>query len=100
MMSDKAYPSKKKSCNACQLFDKVDLHTYAQFDQNLPCGSIVMSIFTNCLRTDAQTGSHNDYSAYQQVVQYDALLFVNSLIVNRLYEPWHVISNNVSFWQV
>ena len=26
----------------------VDMHTYATFDQNIPCGSRVMSILTNC----------------------------------------------------
>ena len=33
----------------------VDMHMYAKCDQNIPCGSSVMNIFTNCYRTDALT---------------------------------------------
>ena len=34
----------------------VDLHTFATLiDQHLPCGSRVMSIFTDCLQTDGLT---------------------------------------------
>ena len=29
--------------------DNVDMHTYAKFDQNIPCGSRVLSIFANRL---------------------------------------------------
>ena len=43
-------------------------------DQNIPCGSRVMSIFTNLPRMDGQmdggTDSHNDYSADPSVMQY------------------------------
>ena len=35
-----------ESCYACQWLDNVDMHTYAEFDQNILCGSSVMSIFT------------------------------------------------------
>ena len=31
---------------ACQWLDNVDMHTYAELDQNILCGSSVMSIFT------------------------------------------------------
>ena len=31
------------------------MHMYAKCDQNTPCGSRVMNIFTNCLRTDGRT---------------------------------------------
>ena len=34
--------------HACQWLDNVDIHAYAKFDQNIPCGSRVMSIFPNC----------------------------------------------------
>ena len=44
----------KKVCYACQWLDNVDMHTYANFDQNIPCGSRVMSIFTNWYLTDGQ----------------------------------------------
>ena len=30
-----------KGCYAFQWLDNVDMHTYAKYDQNLPCGSIV-----------------------------------------------------------
>ena len=33
---------------ACQWLGNVDMHMYAKFDQNTPCGSRVMNIFTNC----------------------------------------------------
>ena len=31
-----------------QWLDNVDMYTYAQFDQNISYGTIVMSNFTNC----------------------------------------------------
>ena len=31
------------------------MQMHAKFDQNIPCGSRVMNIFTNCSRTDGQT---------------------------------------------
>ena len=37
----------KKGCNACQWLDNVDMHTYAQMDQNKLCGSRVMKNFTS-----------------------------------------------------
>ena len=37
-----------KECFACQWLDDFDMHMYAKFDKNIPCGSRVMSIFTNC----------------------------------------------------
>ena len=37
----------KKGCYTCQWLDNVDIHLYAKFEQNIPCGSRVMSIFTN-----------------------------------------------------
>ena len=40
---------------ACQWLDNVDMHTYAKFDQNIPYGSSVMSIFTYFKRTDERT---------------------------------------------
>ena len=50
------------------------IYRYATFDQNILCGSRVMSIFTNCLqmdrRTDGQTGSHSVYSAHLRIVKY------------------------------
>ena len=33
------------------------MHTYAKFDQNIPCGSRVVSIFTNWLRADIPTNT-------------------------------------------
>ena len=36
----------KKGCYICQLLDNVDMHMYAKFDQNIPCGSRVTSILT------------------------------------------------------
>ena len=50
----------KNGCYACKLLDNVDMHKYAKFDQNIPCGSRVKSIFTNCQRTDGGTDSHSD----------------------------------------
>ena len=40
------------------------------YDQNIPSGSRVMSIFTNLSWTDGLTDSHSGYSAHLQVVQY------------------------------
>ena len=54
--------STKKGGFAGQWLDSVGMHTYAKFDQNIPCGSRVMNIFTNCKRTDRLT---------QWVVQYN-----------------------------
>ena len=42
------------------------MHTCAKFDQNIPFGSRVMSIFTKSYHTD----SHRDYSAHLRVVKY------------------------------
>ena len=38
----------KKCCYTCQWLDNADMHKYAKVDQNIPCGSRVMSIFPNC----------------------------------------------------
>ena len=35
---------------ACQWLGNVDMHLYANCDQNIPCGSRVMNIFTNGYR--------------------------------------------------
>ena len=43
----------------------VDMHN-ARCDQNIPCGSRVMNIFTNSV-TDERTDSHGDYSANNSV---------------------------------
>ena len=40
-----------EGCYARQWLDNVDMHLYANFDQNIPCGSRVMIIFTNCERS-------------------------------------------------
>ena len=45
-----------------------DMHAYAHFDQNIPCGSRVMSIFTRIDRR--MGGTHSDYSVHMRVVQY------------------------------
>ena len=37
------------------LLGNVDLHMYAKFSKNRPCGSRVMSIFTNRPQTDGRT---------------------------------------------
>ena len=37
-------PSIKKDCYACKWLENVDMRMYAKFDQNIPCGSRVMSI--------------------------------------------------------
>ena len=37
----------KRGCYACQWLDSVEMHAYAKFDPNIPCGSRVMNIFTN-----------------------------------------------------
>ena len=58
----------QKDCYACQWLDNADMHTYAQFDQNILCGLRVMNSFTNGL-TDRQTDSHSDYSAHLRDVQ-------------------------------
>ena len=34
---------------------EIDMHMYAKCDQNIPCGSRAMSIFTYCYRTDRLT---------------------------------------------
>ena len=43
---------------------------HAKCDQNIPRGSRVMNIFTNCQRTD----SHSDYIAGPMVVQYTSFM--------------------------
>ena len=40
----------KKGCYICRWLDKVDMHMYAIFDENIPCGSRVMSIFAVVVR--------------------------------------------------
>ena len=62
------------------------MHMYTKCDQNIPCGSRVMNIFTNCYwmdgRTDGwmnrqtyrRTDSHSDYSADPRVVQFQSLV--------------------------
>ena len=46
----------QKGCYIYQWLDNVDMHLYAKCDQNMPCGSRVMSIFTNANeRTDGRT---------------------------------------------
>ena len=42
-----------KDCDSCQWLANVDMYKYPKFNQNIPCGSRVMSIFTNL--TDGQT---------------------------------------------
>ena len=51
--------------------DKVDMYTYAKFDQNIHCGSdvIIFSLTANG-RTDGRTDSHSDYSVHMLVVQF------------------------------
>ena len=44
----------QKGCYACQWLDNIDMPTYEKFDKNIPCGSKVMSVFTNLLM-DGQT---------------------------------------------
>ena len=39
--------SMTKGCYTCQWLNNVGMHFYANFGQNRPCGSILMSIFTN-----------------------------------------------------
>ena len=56
----------KKDCSACQGIDSVDMHKYAKFDQNIPCGSRVLSIL---LTANGGTDSHSDYSAHMWIVQ-------------------------------
>ena len=53
----------KKGVYAYQWLVNVDTHVYAKFDQNLPCGSRVVSIFIY------QTDSHSDYSTHLWVVK-------------------------------
>ena len=43
--------SVKKCRYACQSLDNVDMYKHAKFHQNIPYGSIVISIFANCKRT-------------------------------------------------
>ena len=52
---------------ACQWLWNLDMHVYAKCDQNISCGSRVMTIFTNWPRMDGHTNS--DYRADQRVVQ-------------------------------
>ena len=56
LMLSEASPIKQRR-NTCQwVYDNVDMHTYAKFDQNKPCGSRVVSILlTANERTDGQT---------------------------------------------
>ena len=44
----------QKGCYACQWLSNVDMHTYANFDQNIPRGERVMSILTGG-RADRRT---------------------------------------------
>ena len=37
----------KKCGFACKWLGNVDMHMHAKCDKNIPCGSIVMNIFTN-----------------------------------------------------
>ena len=37
----------QKGCVTCQWLGNVDMRIYAKFDQYIPCGPRVMSIFTN-----------------------------------------------------
>ena len=45
MMLDKPL-SIKKCCYICQCLDFVDMHLFAKFDQYIPCGLRVMTIFS------------------------------------------------------
>ena len=45
----------KKCCYTVQWFENVGMHLYAKFDQNIPCCSKVMSIFTYWPQTGALT---------------------------------------------
>ena len=56
------------------------MYMYPNFGDNIPCGSRVISIFTNRPRTD----SHSDYSAHQSVVQL-GLLFSNTKVINKQF---------------
>ena len=38
----------KKGGLACQRLGNFDMHMEAKCDQNIPCGSRVMNIFTSC----------------------------------------------------
>ena len=42
-------------CPTLLWLDNVGMHKYAKVDQNITRGSRVLSIFTNCSRTDGQT---------------------------------------------
>ena len=47
---------------AWQSIDNIDIYKYANFYQNIPCCSRVISIFANWRRTDRQTDPHSDSS--------------------------------------
>ena len=40
------------------------------FDQNIPCGSRVISIFTNCKGMHERTDSHRDNSAHLRLTEF------------------------------
>ena len=67
IMLSNPYPSKRLL--HMPVVTNVGMHLNADFDQNIPCGSRVMSIFTNLPRADGRTDSHRDYSADPRVVQ-------------------------------
>ena len=67
----------QKCCYTCQWLDNADMHLYAKLEKNIPCGSRVMSIFTNYYWTDGQIDSHSDYSADPRVVQFITLMHIS-----------------------
>ena len=56
------------------------MHLYAKLDQNIPCGSRVMSILQTA---KGRTDSHSDYSADPRVVRFNA--FNYQLWVDRIH---------------
>ena len=45
----------KKGGVACQWLGNFDMHVFAKYDQNMPCVSRAISIFTNLPRTGGWT---------------------------------------------
>ena len=68
------------------------MHTHAKLIKIIPNGSRVMTIFTNCPRTDGRSDSRG-YSAHLYVAQYHELAHLVSLrsaMAGRLYKHPHI----------
>ena len=80
----------QKGCYACQWLDIVNMYKYAKFEQNMQCGSNVMSIFTYCNeQIDGWTDIHTARRTHAMIIVHTFGSFLKQSKMNQ-YNELHV----------